>query len=154
MSDRKIIGFTVGVAAAVFLITGLSATLIQGKDYYENTEVLAPGSQIAQKISLLGGDTVRIKVDVFENNSIRLLVKRGDTTEYRVTATDMDLMITIPRVSKSVDYTFIIENQHDRLLTVSYLYEVTLMHNFWMGIMWLAFSAILGIAAFFALVTR
>lgn len=154
MSDREVIISTVGIIVVVFLILGLSAILVQGKEYYENTEVLSSGSYTAQEISLLGGDTVRIKMETSENSSVILLVMKGDTPDYRVVATHMDLTITVPRVIKSTDYNFMIENPHDQPLTVSYLYEVTLIHNFWMGIMWLVFSAILGVAALFALIKK
>lgn len=151
MGDSKVIGVAVGVVIVIFLLIGLSAILVQGKEYYENVEVLEPGSQIVQKINLHAGDTVRTETEIAENESILFLVMQGDKLRYKITTSDMDLTITVPQVAKNVFYRFILENPQDHPVRIDYLYEVTLMHNFWMGVMWLAVAAILGVASFFAL---
>ncbi|KXA92265.1 hypothetical protein AKJ65_07820 [candidate division MSBL1 archaeon SCGC-AAA259E19] len=151
MEDNKVIGVAVGVVIVTFLLIGLSAILVQGKEYYENTEVLEPGSQTVQKINLLGGDTVRTETEVSENRSVQFLVMRENKLQYNITTSDMNLTITVPQVTKTVSYRFVLKNPQEQPVRISYLYEVTLMHNFWMGVMWLAIAAILGVAAFFAL---
>ncbi len=154
MPDRRVIASTVGIAVGLFLVLGLSAIFVQGKEYHGDSVTLTPHSQVSQEMTLTGGDTVRIKSQVSEEQAVNFLVVRENMTRYEITALRTDFTITVPGVVHSEVYNFIIENPHDNSIHVEYLYEVTLMHNFMTGLLLLTISAILTVATFFAFLRK